>query len=478
MNRKLLMKLAVSGLVIGVTGTGCSMSKMANAPSNMLGTPDSAVKSADKAREALEKGKAAKAVALAEAAVAASPRDAAYRALLGQAYLNAGRFAAASAALGEAMELGADDHNVIIALSLAHIANDRQRAAVNLLTEHRRSIPAADLGLALALAGDNSGALYVLTEAARAPGADARTRQNLALALALSGRWAQARVLAAQDLPLDKVEPRMAEWAKLAEQGDGSIRVASLIGTKAQGDDAGMPIRLALANFPETRFADAGAAEESQAPSAPVRFAMADPAPVEAYAPPPPPADMASAGAIRSVELPMPKRGASGVEPVAELPEPAPAASAEVILADNTPYRAAPEDAAKPAERLRPAQRQALELATDIIPKALAFNAKKPDGWAVQLGAYDSLAVAKEKWDSLKRANGVLANYPASSHAAVVKGRTFHRLTVNGLASRTDADNLCVRLKAQGQPCFIRSMEGSEKIQWAARAQQLRLAAR
>ena len=50
-----------------------------------------------------------------------------------------------------------------------------------------------------------------------------------------------------------------------------------------------------------------------------------------------------------------------------------------------------------------------------------------------------SLGIAKEKWGVLKKRNGVLAAYPASSHSAVVDGRTFFRLTVNGLGSRADA---------------------------------------
>src|SRR3546814_827753 len=62
MNRTLLGKLAVSGFVIGVTMTGCSMNKMANAPSDYLGKPQTAAKSAHDARDALEAGKVSKAV--------------------------------------------------------------------------------------------------------------------------------------------------------------------------------------------------------------------------------------------------------------------------------------------------------------------------------------------------------------------------------------------------------------------------------
>ncbi|OHD10157.1 SPOR domain-containing protein [Sphingopyxis sp. RIFCSPHIGHO2_12_FULL_65_19] len=467
MNRNMLMNLAVSGFVLGVA-TGCSgMGKMADAPSRAAGKPAVAAKSADQARVALEAGKASKAVGLAEAAVAGSPRDANYRALLGQAYLNDGRFASAAAALGEAVELGATDSNTILSLSLAQIAQGKNADAVALLTQHRDTVPASDIGLALALAGDSEGAIYVLSEAARAEGASARTRQNLALAFALSGRWAQARILASQDLSAAKLEGRMAEWSKLAEQPNAQIRVASLVGTKAQ-QDAGMPVRLALSNFGETQMAAAEPATE---------LASADPAPVAAYAPPPPVLTpvLADAGnAIRSIELPMPERGADGVVPVTELPQPKPAG--EVILADAAPYRAAPRVAGE--GRIRPAQKQAIELATVLIPKAMGFDAKRPNGWAVQLGAYDSLGIAKEKWGTLKKRNAMLASFPASSHAANVKGRTFYRLTVNGLATRADAASLCSQLKAQGQTCFIRAMGGSEHIQWAAKSSPLRLASR
>ncbi|HMO74177.1 MAG TPA: SPOR domain-containing protein [Sphingopyxis sp.] len=447
MNRNLIMKLAVSGFVLGLTTTGCSMGKMANAPSNALGKPETAVKSASQARAALEKGKTSRAVGLAEAAVSASPRDGQYRALLGQAYLNDGRFASAAAALEEATELGVADGNTVLALILANLAQGKTADALALINRHRDTLPAPDAGLALALAGDTNSAIYVLGEAARAEGATARTRQNLALAYALSGRWAQARIIAAQDLSPAKIDARMAEWDALAREGSQPLRVASLIGVKAQAD-AGMPVRLALANFADTQMAAA---------PAPVELAAADPVPPVEAAP-----------AIRTVELPMPQRGADGVVPVTDLPAPA---AAPVILADATPYRSEPQLALPLAEEAR-------ALVARFIPQIAAFDAKKPSGWAVQLGAYDSLGIAKEKWGQLQRKNGQLASLPASSHAATVKGRTFHRLTVNGIRSEADARRLCSELRADGQACFVRRMGGSESIQWAAAPKPVQLASR
>ena len=86
--------------------------------------------------------------------------------------------------------------------------------------------------------------------------------------------------------------------------------------------------------------------------------------------------------------------------------------------------------------------------------------------------------IAKEKWGGAEKAQRHAGEFPASSHAATVKGRTFYRLTVNGLATRADANNLCRELKAQGQTCFIRAMGGSESILWAAKASPMRLASR
>src|SRR3546814_11444307 len=83
----------------------------------------------------------------------------------------------------------------------------------------------------------------------------------------------------------------------------------------------------------------------------------------------------------------------------------------------------------------------------------------------------------RSKWGTLKKRKDVLGGFPASSHAATVKGRTYYRLTVNGLASRADATSLCSQLKAQGQTCFIRAM-GGETIQWAAKAGSMRRASR
>jgi D-alanyl-D-alanine carboxypeptidase len=478
MNRSMILKLAVSGLVLSFATSGCSgapAGRVASASKPIPSKPVQAAKAAEKARELLAAGKTARALGQAELAVSLDNQDGGHRALLGQTYLSSGRFASAATAFEDAISLGIKDPQTVIGLVLAKIASGDQRAALALIEEHRESVPASDAGLAQALAGDTQRAIYTLTEAAKQPDAGARTRQNLALALALSGRWAQSRIVASQDLSPAKLDARMGEWATMAQQSLPAYRVASLIGVKPVADN-GMPVRLALVT-PEAPVALAAAA------------AAADPAPLAEFAPPPPPPVAVAAAvesiaqpAIRSVELPMPTSQAAVAE-------------AQLILADKTPYRVAPRVAgaaapvrtaavaapvkplaAAPAER--PAATEARALAARVAaPRARSFDAKKPSGWAVQLGAFDTLGIAKEKWATLSRANSELGAFPASSQSASVNGRAFYRLTVNGLASRAEAMELCATLKASGQGCFVRSMNPGEKVQWAAKP-SVRLASR
>ncbi len=473
MTRNSIWKLAATGLIVAATTSACSTGRTQigapSAPGAAVGSPKAAAmaaKFAAQASAAIGKNRAAAAVAPAEAAVAAAPTTAAYRALLGQAYLNSGRFQSAAAAYADAITLGQIDGQTVIGRSLALIASGDNAGAMALVDQHRDLLPASDIGLAQALAGDLSRAAFTLTQSARQVGADPRTRQNLALTLALAGSWVEARMLATQDLAPEKVDARMAEWAALAQLSDASARVGKLIGVAPRAD-GGMPTRLALA------------------PAAPpVALAAADPAPLAEYAPAPLPVD---APGLASIELPP----AAPVADAAPAPAPAP-----VILAEAAPYRTAPAAsvaaaasavpvrqrvvaaaATPPAER--PAAREARAIAEQLsAPRVLAFDSKKPAGWAVQLGAFDKLAIAQGKWSQLVRAHRVLAAYPGSSHAAPVGGRTFYRLTVNGIASRADANRVCGALKAKGQTCFVRQMDGKEQVKWAAAPAGVKLAAR
>lgn len=72
-----------------------------------------------------------------------------------------------------------------------------------------------NLGLSLALSGNFDGAIAILRAAATGPNATAKTRQNLALALGLAGRNAEAEQVARMDLDEQSVQSNLAYYATL-----------------------------------------------------------------------------------------------------------------------------------------------------------------------------------------------------------------------------------------------------------------------
>src|SRR5688572_25005984 len=201
---------------------------------------------ATKAQMALATNDVASAIPLAERAVEGSPQDAGFRALLGNCYLAAGRFASAEAAYRDSLSIYGTQPQVVLKLALVQIAQGKNEEAKLLLAEARTVLDASDAGLALALAGDPQAAVTLLEPVARAVGADARTRQNLALAYAFAGDWNQARTVAAQDVPADQLDARIQQWMALSTPARSSDQVAALIGIQPAAADPGQPVRLAL----------------------------------------------------------------------------------------------------------------------------------------------------------------------------------------------------------------------------------------
>ena len=244
MNGRAYLMLSASALMLG--GAAVVLVKgpaFAGAPTVTRDTREASAFAA-KARQALAK-RDARAVDYAEAAVRLAPEDAGNRALLGQIYLMAGRFASARDALRDALTLAPNDARSALALSLAQIAAGDWSGARETIAAHEGLIPAADRGLAIALAGDPGAAVALLSAAAREPGADAKTRQNLALALALAGNWPQARAIASLDVAPQELDARIAQWAQFARPQGAADQVASLLGVTPVVD-AGMPATLAL----------------------------------------------------------------------------------------------------------------------------------------------------------------------------------------------------------------------------------------
>jgi Flp pilus assembly protein TadD len=386
-------------------------------------------KAAKKAAKALEKRDAPAAVAAAEQAVALAPREAGYRMILGQSYLQAGRFQAAAEAFADTLELDRTHGRAALNLALMQTARGDWQAARQTLAANAAIIPGSDLGLALALAGDTAGAVTLLTQIARSPEATPKVRQNLALAYAMGGQWEIARVLAAADMSPAEVDRRLESWAAFVQPKEASDQVASLLGVRPVSD-AGQPAALAL-NAPKPATASAPVAVAQAPVAAPVPIAAAEPAPVPAVAP-------ATADTKPKIVF------AAAKEVVQPLP-------ASVIERASGGYKVV-----IPVPPRRPATKVVL------APKPAPASGT----WHVQLGAYDSVAVAKDAWTrATRRYAGFKGQSPLGATFRTANA-SFYRLSVGGFA-RTDAERLCREYRVRGGACFVRQSAGDQVAQWA-----------
>lgn len=311
-SRKLLSIGAALLALGGTAATGVLVHGAASA--TVAQNAKKAAREARAAQKALAARKAEAAVAHAEQAVANDPQRGDYRTLLGQAYLLAGRFTSAAQALRDALALNPEDGRAALNLALASIGTGDWGGARMLLQAHAARIPAADLGLATALAGDPNAALEILAPAVRAPDATARTRQNLALALALAGRWGEAKAVAAMDVAPDQLNARLLQWASFARPANAYDQVAAILGVQAV-QDAGQPVALALAKQPD--------------------FAALTPAPTPTVAPEPEPEPIPVNDPIPvPVFKPAPVRVAKPkpVKPLPSTPAPVIAASGRYVV--------------------------------------------------------------------------------------------------------------------------------------------------
>ncbi|MBB6123480.1 SPOR domain-containing protein [Sphingobium subterraneum] len=422
MKRKAFSNIAASSMIVAVTMVGCSGAAVnTRAGASAAALQRDAADSAAKVEKALAERDGAKAVLLAEAAVAGARDNAAYRTLLGRAYLASGRFASAQTAFQDALALGSKDTRTIVSLALVQTAQGQASAARDLLTSHMDVLPAADYGLAMALAGDSNEAIRVLGQAIHDPAAGAKERQNLAYSYALAGRWNEARLMASQDLaPLDAAQ-RVANWAQLAQPGAESARVLAMIGVQPVAVDGGIPAQLALV---------------APVSAQPVEVAAAEPAP---------------APVAEAAPAPAPLPAIAMVQPIPD--------AAPMIRAPQAPMR-------QPV-----AQRSAETLSRAFARPAAYFgpvNASQGSTWVVQLGAFDTPAVAQDSWQRMARHSRTVAQFPVVTSSITVRGRVFHRLAVAGFANRQGAKQLCSTVRAQGYSCFVR-MGGAEAVpaKWA-----------
>jgi Flp pilus assembly protein TadD len=404
----------------------------------------------ESARKALSKGDALAAVTFGEAAVTYDPGVVGYRLMLGQAYLKAGRFASARAAFGDALVLEPGNGKAALNLALAEIAEGNWDGARRTLDAHAATIPVSDRGLAIALAGDPASAVELLGTAVRAPDADAKTRQNFALALALAGRWQDAKTVAAMDVAPDQLDARILQWATFANPKSASDQVASLLGV-VPVVDPGQPVALALAPVGDKNIAVAAAAPVDtfmpKAQPEAVAVAAEQDTPVPAIAEPEP--VMASVSSVsfaprREVVQMLPARA---VNTVADRIEP----TARATVADAIIARSKSAAAAFVVAKPKPA---AIGLVT----------APTKGTYFVQLGAFENAAVAKDAWGRARRVSNFGGHAPSGAKFAGKAGN-FYRLSVGGFA-RGEADAMCRSYRAKGGKCFVRTGAGDSAPAW------------
>jgi len=441
-----------------------------------------------KAQAALSSGKIDRAITHAEAAVLAEPRNAGYRALLGAAYLEAGRFQSAATAFGEAMELGATDNRTVLSYVLAKVATGDNASALAVLSENQATIPVSDFGLALALAGQPDQGVHYLVNAVRNGDTSPKARQNLAYTYALAGNWRAARVMAAEDVPADQLDARLSDWAAVARPEDYQLRVANLLGVTPVSD-GGQPQMLALSNFPSQQMMVAEAqdmrADEVNADVAP-QVAEAAPvaAPVvetgepresEVLAMGLPEVDTVrfesnpvvqdtGAAPTRVAAAPAAAPAPVAAPAPAAAPEPAPrpvrstrrasaSAGASAVAGTRGATRFVsspmvqdvpdvPAERAAPARAERPAQQRRMAVATGSAATHL-----------VQLGAFESRAVAESKWSEFKSRFPQLAAHDVVITEAVVNGRRYFRVAAAGFGA-SSARSMCNTVKSAGRGCF------------------------
>lgn len=432
-------KAKVLGLPLGLAGIATAALLASGTMSASAVAKSSPDQSLAEAQKLLAKGKAEKAIELAEVAVAGNPREPSYRAVLGQAYLKAGRFDSAATAFNDAMKLGDSSARSALGLALSNVAMGRNREAVAILDDWRDAIPATDLGLGLALAGESSRGVAILADQLRSGDNSAKLRQNLAYAYALDGRWREARVMAAQDVPADQLDARLSDWAQNAKPEDSKQRVAGLIKAPLR-NDPGQPVALALGDSP--------AQEQLAAETAAIKTVAANgELPATGAAPAAVPVPVESAATLASY-APVDAAPAM-VEPAATPQQSFGAAFATETVEQPAAVRT--HAAPRVAKQARVAPSIKLTHRPGLRPRTA--RAAVNGSHAVQLGSFSSQQGARRAWGIYAAKNPELRNFRMAISQATVRGKQFWRVAATGFNAGA-ASGMCSKVKTRGGVCF------------------------
>ncbi|HTN14324.1 MAG TPA: tetratricopeptide repeat protein [Sphingomonadaceae bacterium] len=425
-----LLGLALTTALAGVTLTGCASSAP---PANL---------SANKAEAALAKGNYDSAVDFAEAAVRADPRNAQFRATLGTAYLETGRFASAATSFDDAIKLGDNSPRTALSLALALAGDGKSAQATSTLKGWEGEIAPSDLGLAYSLAGQPERGIHVLTNTLRGGENTAKVRQNLAYSYALAGRWREARLMAQQDLGSEKVGDRMAEWAASVHPDAYRARVAMLLQVTPDLKDPGQPVQLALANFPtpEQLASDAVAAPAPVAQPAPSAIALgnADSPSRDGYELPPV-GDAPEAFTPPAYQAPKPDR-VSDFQ--AAFSSTGTASTGKVALDSRSFATPAPKAAPKKASA-KTASRLAAADGTHLI----------------QLGSFSSEQGARRAWSIYVKRYPELSGHEMVLSQAKLNGKTYWRVAAGGYTANSSR-SMCGKVSRTGGEGCIAYAQG------------------
>lgn len=453
-----MMAIAVTTAMAGALLSGCAATPAPRADV-----------SATQAQAALAEGRVDRGVRLAEDAVRAEPHNAAYRAILGKAYLDAGRFASAETSFNDAMALGDNSPRTALSLALSLTAQARYGEAAALLNDWEGQIATADLGLALALSGQPERGIHLMGNAIRGGDNTVKMRQNLAYAYAVAGRWREARLMAAQDVPADQVGARMAQWAELASPDAYQLRIARLLGVPAGVRDAGQPTALALSNNPGLEQLAAEATGTAVAVNG--ELPAAGPAPLAMAVP-------EGRVVIPATAAELPSVGGAEVAPAASQPTDfatAFAASAQSggslaqVTQDAIRFVSQPmaQGAAPDLAERQAASTGARQVAARAAPvqsanedAAIAALSTADSTHLVQLGSFSSEQGARRAWNIYVGRYPELAGHDMVITEAVVRGKRYFRVSAAGF-DRTASRAMCSAIDARG---------GDGCISWAANA--------
>lgn len=436
------------GLVITTAMAGALLSGCASAS---MSDTNLAANQAEQAEQASADGKVQRAISLAENAVRADPNNAAHRAQLGSTYLDAGRFASAAASFDDAMALGDSSARTALSGALALTGEGKLPQAAALLNANEGKIAKADLGLAVALAGQPERGIHIMSNAIRGGENTVKMRQNLAYAYALGGQWRKARLMAEQDVPAGMVSDRIGAWAETVHPQAYQYRVAKLLQVPATVIDAGQPAVLALvAPSGKTAVAVAAAPAPKSAP-----LASAELPALTA------PALTVPALTVKADPTPYKVRPAATASAKSDNFDDAFAASAPLAAkADVAPrYTALRNDAKTPAIRTvsNPVVQQ-IAATPAAKPAAAASKAKASTIAAsgshlVQLGSFNSEKRARLAWDIYVSRYPELKNKKMVISQAKVHGKNYWRVSAGDFAKSASAQ-MCSKVKASGKGCL------------------------